>query len=292
MRGRRSTFLVLVTTAATVAFGAAMSVTERDTSFAIIAHRGASWDAPEHTFAAWDLAIAEGADWIEQDLQMTRDGVLIVVHDDTLERTARGGADDCTGRVRDHTLAELRRCEFGGWFNAMYPERADARFATERIPTLDSILARYAGRARFYIETKHPADAPGLEEALVGLLRRHRLAGAGADTGRVIIQSFSEASLALVHALDPAIPLVRLLEDPIPQDSLGPILERIARSVQGIGPSRRILTPRMVEVAHQQGLFVHVYTVNDLPVLDWMRGVGVDGVFTDRPGLLRTHLGR
>jgi glycerophosphoryl diester phosphodiesterase len=251
----------------------------------IIAHRGASWDAPEHTFAAWDLALAQGAEWIEQDLQLTRDGALVVVHDDTLERTARGDSASCTGRVRDRTLAELRTCDAGTWFNAEFPDRAKPEFARERIHTLDEVLTRYAGRARFYIETKRPEDSPGLEDALVALLHRHRLAGPGADTSRVRLQSFSAASLHRLAALAPEITRVRLLEDRIRVDSLAVILDGIARHAHGIGPSRRILSPQMIEAAHQRGLFVHVYTVNDPNVMAFMRRSGVDGIFTDRPAL-------
>ncbi len=258
--------------------------------FVLIAHRGASWDAPENTFAAWDRALADGARWIEQDLALTRDGALVVFHDDTLGRTARGPEDACTGRVAERALAELQRCEVGSWFNAEFPDRARPEYAGEPIRTLDEVITRYRDRGRFYIETKRPDDRPGMEEALIALLRRHRLAGPGADTGRVILQSFSERSLARLRTLDAQVPLVRLLEDPIPRDSLAAVMQEIARSSQGIGPSRRILTVAMVEAAHAAGLFVHVYTVNEVGVLQWLRTNGVDGVFTDRPSLLLAAL--
>jgi glycerophosphoryl diester phosphodiesterase len=252
----------------------------------LIAHRGASWDAPENTFAAWDRALEDGADWLELDLTRTSDGALAVFHDDTLGRTARGPAEHCTGRVADRTLTQLRHCEVGSWFNAEHPDRARAEFAGERIPLVDEVLTRYRGRARFYIELKRPGDAPGMEEALVAVLRRQRLVGPDADTGRVILQSFSAGGLQRLRALDARVPLVRLLEDPIPSDSLAAVMQEVARTAQGIGPSRRILTAAMVEAAHTAGLFVHVYTVNELAVLDWVRANGADGVFTDRPGLL------
>jgi glycerophosphoryl diester phosphodiesterase len=102
----------------------------------------------------------------------------------------------------------------------------------------------------------------------------------------VILQSFSAGGLQRLRALDARVPLVRLLEDPIPSDSLAAVMQEVARTAQGIGPSRRILTAAMVEAAHTAGLFVHVYTVNELAVLDWVRANGADGVFTDRPGLL------
>ncbi len=253
----------------------------------VIAHRGASWDAPEHTFASWDLALERGADWIEQDLHLTRDGRLVVVHDDTLERTARGPAADCTGPVAEKSLAQLQRCDMGSWFNTEHPERAHARFVGARIPTLDSVLTRYATRAKFYIETKWVDGAPPMEEALLGMLRAHRLAGPGADYARVLVQSFSVTSLERLHALDPALRLVLLIEDPIPPDSLDAVLARVARIAVGIGPARGLTSAHLVERAHAARLFVHPYTVNAPATMRYMLRINVDGMFTDRPDLLR-----
>lgn len=254
----------------------------------VIAHRGASWDAPEHTFAAYDLALERGADWIEQDLQMTRDGHLVVLHDDSLARTARGPAASCRGLVREQSLAALGACDVGSWFNAEHPDRARAAFANERIPTLDEVFARYASRARFYIETKNPADAPGMEDALLALLRKHGLHG----TNRVIVQSFSAASLQRLHELNPQLELVLLIEDPIPRDSLDTVLDRVARYAIGIGPARAIVSAALIDAAHKRKLVVHPYTVNDEPVMRFLLGRGVDGMFTDRPDVLRRVLGR
>lgn len=261
-----------------------------DTDVQVIAHRGASYYAPEHTIAAYDLAMQMRADWLEQDLQMTRDGHLVVLHDDSLDRTARGPRDLCTGLVRERTLAELERCEVGSWFNAEHPERAEDRYVGERIPTLDAVLARYKDRARFYIETKNPEEAPGMEEALLALLRKHQLIGRGAPRDRVIIQSFSPPSLIKLHALDASVTLVQLLGDPIAADSLDGALARIADYAKGIGPSRRIVSARMVQRAHELRLVVHPYTVNDSATMSFLLGLGVDGMFTDRPDLLRSLL--
>lgn len=284
MRRALPLLLTLVPLAAVTAAGRLSSP-----EVAVIAHRGASFEAPEHTFAAWDLALAQGADWIEQDLQLTKDGVLVVLHDDSLDRTARGPAEVCSGLVRERTWAELRACEVGTWFADSFPARARPSHARERIPSLEQVLSRYASRAdvRFYIETKRPDQAPGMEEALLAVLRRHRLAGPGADTGRVIVQSFSFASLERLHRLDPAIPLVALIDDPIAPDSLEGALGRVAAIAKGIGPARRIVGARMVAAAHAAGLSVHPYTVNDPAVMRHLVGLGVDGMFTDRPALLR-----
>lgn len=260
---------------------------------AVIAHRGASWDAPEHTFAAWDLALDHGADWIEQDLQLTRDGVLVVLHDDSLDRTARGPGAACRGPVRERRWVDLQRCEVGSWFNDRHSSRARPEYGGARIRSLDEVLARYRGRrgARFYIETKAPAAAPGMEDSLVALLRRHRLTGPAADTGRVLVQSFSFASLERMRRLDAAIPLVWLVGDTIPADSLGAVMRRVARVARGIGPSRRLVDRRLVEAAHAEGLVVHPYTVNDEAEMRALVALGVDGMFTDRPALLRRVVG-
>ncbi len=279
--------LLLLTLALLAAFTAAGRLSSPDV--VVIAHRGASFEAPEHTFAAWDLALGQGADWIEQDLQLTKDGVLVVLHDDSLDRTARGPAGACRGLARERTWAQIQRCEVGSWFADSFPARRGPSYAGERIPSLEQVLSRYASRAnvRFYIETKSPDEAPGMEEALLAVLRRHRLAGPGADTGRVIVQSFSFASLERMHRLDPAVPLVALIDDPIAPDSLEPTLRRIAAIAKGIGPARRIVSARMVAAAHAAGLSVHPYTVNDPAVMRRLIGLGVDGMFTDRPALLR-----
>lgn len=258
----------------------------------VVAHRGASWDAPEHTFAAYDLALERSADWIEQDLQMTRDGQLVVLHDDSLDRTATGPVASCSGLVRDHTLAELATCEVGSWFNRKNPARAQASFTNERIPTLEAVLVRYAGRARFYIETKNPAEAPGMEDSLLVLLRRQRLVGRGTNEGRLLVQSFSAASLLRLHALEPRLQLVQLIGDSIPPTQLAAALDSIAKYAVGIGPSREIINQAFVEAAQARGLVVHPYTVNAEPTMEFFLTMGVDGMFTDRPDLLRRLLSR
>src|SRR5215210_3526785 len=140
-----------------------------------IGHRGASGEAPEHTIAAYDLAIREGADYIEQDLQLTRDGVLVVLHDETLDRTARGPAQNCTGRVDAKTLAQLKTCDVGTWFNEAFPDRARPEYVGLQIPTLEEVFQRYGKRINYYIETKSPETADRMEERLLALLDRYGL---------------------------------------------------------------------------------------------------------------------
>ena len=247
----------------------------------VIAHRGASAYAPEHTFAAYDLALDMGADYIEQDLQLTADGELVVLHDPTLERTVRGPIDACTGAVADKTVAELRTCDAGTWFNEAYPDLADPSFAELRIPTLREVLRRYGTDVRYYIETKAPEEQPGMEEALVDLLDEMGIPAPG-DDGGVIIQSFSPASLELLHSLRPELPLV-LLWPARPDDAL---LDAATAYATGIGPTSEAVDAALVRAAHERCLIVHPYTVDDPAEMRRLLDAGVDGMFTNVPDRL------
>src|SRR5215211_3688710 len=114
----------------------APSKTTPDEPVLNVGHRGASGCAPEHTIPAYDLALRLGADYIEQDLQMTGDGVLVVLHDETLDRTARGSGRDCAGPVITKTLEQIKTCDVGSWFNEAYPQYAKDEHVGLRIATL------------------------------------------------------------------------------------------------------------------------------------------------------------
>ena len=250
----------------------------------VIGHRGASGYAPEHTFASYDRALHLGADYLEQDLQMTSDGVLVVMHDETMERTTVGA---CTARVIDLPLQQVQAWDVGSWFNRTHEQYARAEFAHERVPTLDAVLARYADRASFYIETKRPEDAPGMEEALLALLDKYELRGVAAGEWRVLIQSFSERSLRKIHALDPSLPLIQLLH--AGWQRARPVhtrLREIAVYAVGIGPSRADLDDTAVQAARSLCLEVHPYTVNETAQMRHLTHMGVTGMFTDFPDRL------
>jgi glycerophosphoryl diester phosphodiesterase len=253
----------------------------RTPAMLVIAHRGASGYAPEHTFAAWDRALELGADYLEQDLQMTRDGVLVVMHDETLERTARREGRACTGRVIDHTIAELRACEVGSWFNDARPDAARPEYSGQPVPTLGEVFGRYAGRAPFYIETKQPEAAPGMEESLVALLDAHDLREAAAAEWQVLLQSFSEASLRRLRALDERLPLIQLIERGDSARGIEARLATIAEYAVGIGPHHSDLDAGLVAAAHAHCLAVHPYTVNTDADMVRLTALGVDGMFTD-----------
>ncbi len=251
-----------------------------------IAHRGASAYAPEHTFAAWDLALEMNADYLEQDLQMTADGVLVVMHDDTLDRTARGPAQTCSGPVIERTLDEIARCDAGSWFNEEHPDRARAEFAELRIPTLEAVLERYAGRARLYVETKNPESAPGMEEELLRLLHAFDLVPASPDDHTVLLQSFSPASLIKLRDLAPTLPRVQLAPWRETTASIRSQLDEVAAYAQGLGPHFSDVDTALLNDAHERGIVVHPYTVDEPEEMRRLIGIGVDGMFTNVPDVL------
>lgn len=269
-----------------------------------VAHRGASGYAPEHTLAAYRLAIEQGADFVEQDLAVTKDGVLICLHDASLERTTdvetrfpdRVTVATIEGRTRkawlanDFTLAEIKTLDAGSWFSP--------KFAGERIPTFDEAVALVKGRAGLFPELKTPEIYKGREvrfEALVAAaLDRHGLRGPAADPKTpVILQTFGEETARNLAAMKIGVPVVLLIGSPGGWDSA-----RVAQwtgVVQGFGPNKGLLlkTPDFVTWAHAQGQTVVPYTFRaaetgtytsvKAEMEHFLYTLGVDGVFTDNP---------
>lgn len=256
----------------------------------VIGHRGASYNAPENTFAAWDLALEANADFLELDLQMTSDGELVVMHDEKLDRTARGPRPDCQGVIRTKTLQQLGRCEAGSWFNSKHRDRRNDDFIGLRIPTLAAVFERYGPRARYYIETKDPEAAPGMEEEVLRLIDQYGVFAADSEQPGVVIQSFHPQSLRRIHALDSRIPLSQLVAKRESSRSIRARLAQIATYARGIGPERGDVDAELVQAAHAAGLGVFPYTVNDAAEMRHLVELGVDGIFTDRPDLLRQIL--
>jgi len=230
----------------------------------IIAHRGGSLEAPENTVASIAHGVACGADWQELDVTLTKDGQLVVIHDDTLDRTTDG-----RGRVDAHTLAELRRLTAGRprpaetvraaleLFHAQPPDFG-TRFASQRIPTLDEVLAVPDGR--LMIELKHVREPRRLADAVVGAIRR-------ADAApRVALASFESDLLELVHDREPAVPLIGIVDDEaaiegkllLPISVLAARLDLVPAARSTVPPAVAVwawtaYTPEMAEAAVQSG---------------------------------------
>jgi len=260
-----------------------------------IGHRGASGYAPEHTFASYDLALEMGADYIEQDLQITSDGVLVVMHDKTLNRTATApeGVPNryCRGLVSKKTLEQIKQCDVGSWFNEAYPEYANPDYVGLQIPTLEEVFQRYGTDVNYYIETKNPKAAPGMEEELLRLMDKYGLTDpAVVENWQVLIQSFSSDSLMKIHEMNSSLPLIQLYfagsSKAIQRD-----LDSASTYAVGIGPYKKDVDADLISAAHERCLAVHPYTVNETAEMEDLVALGVDGMFTNFPDRLDAVLG-
>jgi glycerophosphoryl diester phosphodiesterase len=253
-----------------------------------IGHRGASGYAPEHTIPAYDLALEQGADYIEIDLQMTADGVLVAMHDDTLDRTAtapEGVPEEyCTGLVIEKTLEQIKQCDVGSWFSPEY--------AGEQIPTLEEIFQRYGTSVNYYIETKNPEAAPGMEAELLRLMEEYDLIKPAEKRWQVLIQSFSAESLMTIHDMNSELPLIQLYSDTETSESIQRDLDAVSNYAVGIGPSQSDVDAALVKAAHDYCLDVHPYTVNTVEDMEKLIALGVDGMFTNNPDRLEGLLGK
>src|SRR5215218_1412333 len=277
---------------ASAASGAPISKTPADAPVLNIGHRGASGYAPEHTIPSYDLALKMGADYIEQDLQMTKDGVLVALHDETLDRTARGPKNNCTGLVIEKTLAQIKTCDVGTWFNETFPQYAKPEYVGLKIPTLEEVFQRYGRSVNYYIETKNPEAAPGMEEELLRLMDKYGLTQPAAERWQVLIQSFSPASLQKIHALRPSLPLIQLYDSTETSASIQANLESARTYAVGIGPSKTDVDEALVSAAHARCLDIHPYTVNEKREMRALISLGVDGMFTNFPDRLDEVLGK
>jgi len=250
----------------------------------LIAHRGASGYAPEHTFASYELAIEQGADFIEQDLQLTKDGALICLHDPDLERTTNVSEifpnratvrdPEATGKPRrgwytiDLTLDEIKKLDAGSWFNRANPFAAKQSYAGLRVPTLDETIKLVGDRAGLYIELKHFPFYKSLgfdvAQKLAAILNHH---GFDKRPNRIFIQSFSKESLLRFRDLAPMYPRVQLLpmEDPGRAKDSATITAELATEIsgyaQGAGPTKTMIKSAAdVETLHGARLVIHPYT--------------------------------
>lgn len=289
---------------------------------AVIAHRGASYWAPEATRPAYLLARELGADYLEVDLQRTGDHVLVAVHDRTPARVtdlAEVFPRRATAPVEDFTFAELRRLDAGTWFNEAFPGRARSSFRGLRLLRLEDVLEiaeRRSPPVGVYIELKRPHDFPGIEAQVLRVLAsrgwveplpgerspRAGRADAVRTRARVVLQSFHRPSLAKLKGLAPGIPRILLLSEvTVSGSSWESVLDGAAELATGVGPwgfrhawgpqwsddaaAGRYLTtwPWQIGQAHRAGLLVHPWTIDDSWEIWMLRLSGADGLFTNRP---------
>jgi glycerophosphoryl diester phosphodiesterase len=263
----------------------------------VVAHRGASEEAPEHTLAAYRKAIEDGADALECDVRLTADGHLVCVHDRRVNRTSNG-----RGAVSALELAELTALDFGSWHHQDetpdeapdWEHRPEDRGDTS-VLTLERLLELVADagrRVELAVETKHPTRWAGqVEERLLLLLKRFGLdAPASPEESAVRVMSFSARSLHRVRAASPTLPTVYLTQFVTPRMRDG----RLPEGVRIAGPSIRIVRnqPAYVQRLKAAGHRVHVWTVNTPEDVGRCVDLGVDAIITNRPRAVRELLGR
>jgi glycerophosphoryl diester phosphodiesterase len=257
----------------------------------VVAHRGASFSVAEHTLSAYIAAIDSGADALECDVRMTRDGYLVCVHDRSVNRTSDG-----RGLVSELDLAGLNALDFSSWHED-WPDTADQLLrdepylfgvAPDRNPaggvltldTLFGIVLDAARPVRLLVETKHPTRYSGLvEKELVRLLARF---GWAQGEGQVTVMSFAPTALRRVRLLAPEVPTVLLLERRLPGRRDG----GLPSGVHIAGPSLTLLRadPGFVAHAHARGNLAYVWTVDEPGDVEFVLGLGVDAIITNRPG--------
>ena len=235
----------------------------------VIAHRGASADAPEHTIAAFELALDQGADGLALDVHLSADQHPVVFHDFTVERTTDGAGVMADLRVRD-----LKRLDAGSW--------RGSRFAGQRVQTLQEVLERFRDRTRFWLEIKGgTAVYPGLEERVVSTIEIYDV------VDRVVVQSFDRTVLEAVRRLQPELRVGLLLaKAPFDRAALDP------GGPQAISPAAEVCSEDLVKRIRAAGRECYVWTVHEPALADRLVEWGVNGIITDRPGAVRARLGR
>jgi glycerophosphoryl diester phosphodiesterase len=278
----------------------------------IVAHRGASFEVAEHTVSAYTAAIESGADALECDVRLTRDGHLVCVHDRRVDRTSDGH-----GLVSELDLAGLNGLDFSSW-HAEWPDTADhllrdepylSGVVPERDPvggvlTLETLLelVHDAPRpVRVLIETKHPTRYGGLvEKELVRMLARFGWAGQPGPVssirrrpveptaGRATVMSFAPIALRRVRLLAPDVPTVLLLERLLPGRRDGSLPAGVGIAGPGLAVLRA--DPDFVARAHRRGNLVYAWTVDELADVRFVIDLGVDAIITNRPTLVIAEL--
>ncbi|WP_405941475.1 glycerophosphodiester phosphodiesterase [Streptomyces sp. NBC_00207] len=253
----------------------------------VYAHRGASAYAPENTLAAIDLAMRLGFDWVENDVQRTRDGELMVIHDDTLARTTNVEQvfpGRSPWKVKDFTAAEIARLDAGSWFGEEY--------AGARVPTLRQYLNRVQrNQQKLLLEIKKPELYPGIEEQTLKVLEEAGWLDERHVTQRLVVQSFSADCVRIVHRLRPDL-VTAFLGTPTVAD-----LPLYAEFTDRINPWHTTISADWVAAvhgllgAHGKAMEVDTWIVDDAATARKVQDMGVDGIITNAPDVVQEAVG-
>ncbi|MEP7211635.1 MAG: glycerophosphodiester phosphodiesterase family protein [Acidobacteriota bacterium] len=245
----------------------------------IIAHRGASAHAPENTFAAFQEAIDVGADGIEFDVRLSRDGVPVVFHDEDLKRIA-GRAE----KISDLTAAELAEIDIGSWFNRAFPHRSRSEFSNERIKTLAETLGFLSGfTGRIFAELKCTlADAEELSKSVCTLICGSPL------LPRIIVKSFTLTAIPYVRRFCPDARTAALFEPTVrsvlrKQKNIIGLAEQVG--ADGLSMHYTLATARLCRLARANGLPITIWTVDDTKWRERAVTRGIGAIITNDPRL-------
>jgi len=230
----------------------------------IVAHRGASGWAPENTLASFKKAMEIGADYSELDVHLTKDGEVILLHDDTLDRTTNG-----KNGVWEYTLEEVKKLDAGSWFS---PE-----FAGEPIPTLKEVIEAVKGKMKLNIEIKVSGHDPDIAEKVVDIVRSENF---GNDC---MITSFDSASVLKVKQIAPELTTGFIFSTDYPQSVFNGNWEVLSCN-------KKVVDEEFLKKARKAGKKVQVWTVNDEETMKELIDLGVDGIITNYPDKLKKVL--
>jgi glycerophosphoryl diester phosphodiesterase len=231
-----------------------------------VAHRGAAGYAPENTIAAFDKGVEMKADYIEIDVQRSKDGELVIIHDTTVDRTTDG-----TGSVKDLTFGQIRSLDAGSW--------KGEEFKGEKIPTFDEILERYHGKVGILIELKAPELYPGIEAQVAQKLKERNLDKP--QNEKIIIQSFNFESMKITNSLLPKVPIGVLTSNRA--HTTEQALKEFATYADYFNPSYGIVSKELVDQVHSLGMKIQSWTVRSQEAADFLLEMNVDGIITDYP---------
>ncbi|MEV0221262.1 glycerophosphodiester phosphodiesterase family protein [Streptomyces sp. NPDC050704] len=252
----------------------------------VIAHRGASAYAPENTLAAIDKADDLGFRWVENDVQRTKDGELVVVHDDSLTRTTNVEEvfpERAPWKIKDFTAAEIARLDAGSWFSP--------RFAGARVPTLKQYMNRVSrNHQKLVLEIKNPALYPGIERETLKVLSNEGWLGPAHVRSKLVIQSFSADSVRTVHALRPDIKTGFLGTPSVAElPAYAQFADQINSSHTSISLGY-VASIHALRGPHGKPLEIFTWTVDTAEGTRRVAEFGVDGVITNKPDVVREAL--
>jgi glycerophosphoryl diester phosphodiesterase len=244
----------------------------------IIAHRGASGHAPETTLEAYRLALQMGADGVEMDVRRLRDGTMVAIHDPNIKRTTNG-----KGKISEITLAQVKTLDAGSWFNKAYPKKARTEYVGLKVPTLQEIIDLIKeSSAELYMEIKDAERyKPCLEPSLLSIVIDNVM------EKRTRFLSFSAQSICRIKALDASIRTGLLISTP----GGNPVQQALRVSADELAIQHNLATHALIDVAHNNGLSISVWTVDEQKDFQRVIRLGVDGIITNYPDRINLLLG-